>query len=61
MQRDLVVVILYGSIYYNQYKIVKYKIANIINYQCWEQFCLHLYIVVGGCMVACRQHKAVKT
>jgi hypothetical protein len=22
----------------------------------WEQFCLHLYIVVGGCMVACRQH-----
>ena len=38
MQRDLVVVILYSSIY-NQYKIVKkYKIANIINYQCWEQF-----------------------
>jgi len=36
------------------------KIANIINYQCWEQFCLHLYIV-GWCMVACRQHKALKT
>jgi len=61
MQRDLVVVILYSSIY-NQYKIVKkYKIANIINYQCWEQFRLHLYIVVGGCMVVCRQHKAVNT
>jgi len=51
MQRDLV--ILYGSIY-NQRKIVKCKIANIINYY-WEQICLHLYIVVGGCMVACRQ------
>jgi len=60
MQRDLAVVILYGSIC-NQYKIVKRKIANIINYQCWEKICLHLYIVVGGCMVACRQHKAVKT
>jgi len=57
MQRDLVV-ILYDSIC-NQYKTV--KIANIVNYQCWEQFCLHLYVVVGGRMVACRQHKAVKT
>ena len=28
----------------------------MINYQCWKQFCLHLYIVIGGCMVACRQH-----
>jgi len=48
MQRDLVVVILHDSIH-NQYKIV--KIVNIVNYQCWEQFCLHLYTVVGGCMV----------
>jgi hypothetical protein len=31
MQRDLVVVILYGSIY-NQYKIVKYKVADIIKF-----------------------------
>jgi hypothetical protein len=52
MQRDIVVVILYGSIS-NQYKIVKRKIANIINYQYWEQFRIRLYIV-GGCMVACR-------
>jgi len=49
-------------------KLQKCKIANIINYQCWEQFCFHIYIyiyiyiyiVFGGCMVACRQHKAVK-
>jgi hypothetical protein len=32
MQRDLVVVILYDGTY-NQYKIVKCKIANIMNYQ----------------------------
>jgi hypothetical protein len=51
MKRDLVVVILYDSIY-NQYKTEKCKIANVINYQYWEQFRLHLYIVVGGCMVA---------
>jgi hypothetical protein len=55
MQRDFVVVILYDSIY------SQYKIANMINYQYWEQYRLHLYIVVGGCMVACRQRKAVKT
>jgi len=33
MQRDIIVSILYDS-NYNQYKIV--KIANIINYQYWE-------------------------
>jgi len=60
MQWDLVAVILYDSIY-NKYKIVKKcKIANIISYQYWEQFCLHLYIV-SGCVVACGQHKAVNT
>ena len=42
-------------------KFKKCKIANIINYQYWEQFCLYLYIVVGGCTVACRQYKPVKT
>jgi len=42
MQRDLVVVTLYDSIY-NQYKIVKCKIANIINYQYWEQYTVYSY------------------
>jgi hypothetical protein len=55
MQRDLVVVILYGSIY-NQYKIVKiynckyHKIISVGN-----NFVFIYISLLVGCMVACRQ------
>jgi hypothetical protein len=52
MQRDLVVVILYGSIY-NQYKFVK-----MLNCKYYKIISVGIYFV-GGCMVACRQHNVV--